>query len=338
MTISLATAVLPAVAQGTAGSAPTIAVTADNYIRAETDTTFAAVARRGALGRFTHRREMLPLDKQVVSRTNRDTLYSTAVFDLAAGPVSITLPDAGRRYLAMQAIDEDHYTRAVAYSAGTYTFDQAQIGTRYLLVAIRILANPADTSDMDAARALQDRVKISQKSSGILELPSWDPAGLKKVRDALLVLNTTLRDSRGMFGSRDEVEPVRHMIGTAMAWGGNPARDAIYIPVTPARNDATTVHRMTVAKVPVDGFWSISVYNADGYFQPNSRQAYSLNNLTAKPNADGTVTIQFGGCDATNVVNCLPVTPGWNYMVRLYRPHADVLSGKWIFPEARPVP
>ena len=27
---------------------------------------------------------------------------------------------------------------------------------------------------------------------------------------------------------------------------------------------------------------------------------------------------------------------GWNYMVRLYRPRAEILSGKWKFPEAHP--
>ena len=49
--------------------------------------------------------------------------------------------------------------------------------------------------------------------------------------------------------------------------------------------------------MPVDGFWSISVYNAKGYFEKNDLNAYSLNNLTAKPNADGSFTVQFGGCD-----------------------------------------
>jgi hypothetical protein len=28
--------------------------------------------------------------------------------------------------------------------------------------------------------------------------------------------------------------------------------------------------------------------------------------------------------------------PGWNYMVRLYRPRAEVLNGPWKFPEAQP--
>ncbi|MDM0015806.1 DUF1214 domain-containing protein [Variovorax sp. J22P168] len=34
--------------------------------------------------------------------------------------------------------------------------------------------------------------------------------------------------------------------------------------------------------VPVDGFWSLSVYNAAGYYEKNAANAYSLNNLTAK--------------------------------------------------------
>jgi hypothetical protein len=45
---------------------------------------------------------------------------------------------------------------------------------------------------------------------------------------------------------------------------------------------------------------------------------------------------QFGGCDGS-VANCLPVTPGWNYLVRLYRPRQEILDGSWTFPEAHPV-
>ena len=88
--------------------------------------------------------------------------------------------------------------------------------------------------------------------------------------------------------------------------------------------------------MPVDGFWSISLYNAEGYFQKNDLNAYSLNNITSKKNPDGTVTIQFGGCDG-KTPNCLPIMKGWNYTVRLYRARPEVLSGKWKFPEAQAV-
>jgi hypothetical protein len=62
---------------------------------------------------------------------------------------------------------------------------------------------------------------------------------------------------------------VRHLVGTALLWGGNPEKDALYLSVTPARNDGTTVHQLTVGDVPVDGFWSVTVYNAEGYLEPN---------------------------------------------------------------------
>jgi hypothetical protein len=98
----------------------------------------------------------------------------------------------------------------------------------------------------------------------------------------------------------------------------------------------TAIHRLNVHEVPVDGFWSVSVYNAEGYFQPNQYNAYTLNNITATKGADGPVAIQFGGCDG-KVVNCLLIMRGWNYMVRLYRPHAEILDGKWIFQQAEPI-
>ena len=158
----------------------------------------------------------------------------------------------------------------------------------------------------------------------------------KTVRDALLTLAATLPDTREMFGTRADTDPVRHLIGAASAWGGNPERDALYLSVNPQHNDGTTVHRLTVGEVPVDGFWSVIVYNKDGFITPNDRDAYSFNSITAVQGSDGTTTIQFGGCDDT-VPNCLPVTAGWNYMVRLYRPRPEILDGTWTFPTAEPV-
>ena len=58
---------------------------------------FAGAVTLGGFGKIYHFRELTPLDKQVVVRQNRDTLYSSAVFDLDAGPVTITLPDPGQR-------------------------------------------------------------------------------------------------------------------------------------------------------------------------------------------------------------------------------------------------
>ena len=311
-------------------------VTPDNFDRAETDMYFAAQTADGGFGMLQHRREMMPIDRQTVIRSNRDTLYSSGVFDLEAGPVTISMPDPGGRFMSLMIIDEDHYVPFIAHGKGSHTFTKEQIGTRYMMVAIRTLVDPEDPADLRAAHALQDGIAVKQDKPGELVVPDWDKASQKKIRDALLVLNTTLPDLRHAFGSRSEVDPIRHLIGTAAAWGGNPDREAIYVNVTPNENDGRTVYRLSVKDVPVDGFWSISVYNAQGFFVPNALNAYSLNNLTAEKDGDGSIKVQFGGCNG-QIANCLPTPAGWNYLVRLYQPKAAILDGSWQFPEAQPV-
>jgi hypothetical protein len=314
-----------------------VPVTADNFVRAESDTYFAATVKGyDALGKFGHNREPTPIDRQTVIRMNRDTLYSAAVFDLDAGPVTITLPDAGKRFLSMQVINQDHYTPMVLYG-GKHTFTRDKIGTRYVIMAVRILADPSDPKDIQEVTKLQDAIKVEQPGGpGKFEVPAWDPVSQKQVRDALNVLADTLPNKNRMFGAKGEVDPVRHLLGAASAWGGNPDKDAVYLNVVPKENDGKTISRLTVKDVPVDGFWSVCVYNAQGFFEKNEANAYALNNLTAETNDDGSVTIQFGG-DPARTPNCLPIMPGWNYMVRLYRPRKEILDGAWEFPEAQPI-
>jgi hypothetical protein len=312
------------------------AVTSDNFVRAETDLYFGNIVKDGGLGKFVHSREPAAVDNQTVIRLNRDTLYSAAVFDLDAGPVMITLPKAHRRFMSMQIITQDEYTAEVVYRAGSYTLDKSKIGTRYALAAVRTLVDPSNPQDVELVHALQDEIKVSQNSTGGFVVPSWDLASQKKVRDALLILASTLPDANHMFGAKSQVDPVRHLIGAASAWGGNPDQEATYINVTPAKNDGSTAYRLNVKNVPVDGFWSISVYNEAGHYQANPLNAYSLNNIIAEKDPDGSIHVQFGGCEG-KVANCLPIMPDWNYMVRLYRPHAEILNGKWKFPEAQPV-
>jgi hypothetical protein len=314
-----------------------VPVTADNFIRAESDLYFGAIVHEGGLGKFEHHREVADVAHQTVIRLNRDTLYSSAVFDLDAGPVTVTMPDAGKRFMSLMVVSEDHYAPSVTYDAGPHIFSREKVGTRYMLAGIRTLVDPAKPEDIAQVHALQDAIKIEQKAVGTFEVPKWDPASQKKVRDALLVLAATTSGFRNAFGTKEQVDPVRHLLGTAAGWGGNPDKDATYMGAAPAKNDGKTVYKVTVpASVPVDAFWSVSLYDGKGFFEKNPYNAYSVNNVTAAKNADGSVTIQFGGCDG-KIPNCLPIMAGWNYLARLYRPRPEVLSGAWKFPEAQPV-
>lgn len=315
-----------------------IIVTPDNFIRAESDVYMAAQTKDGAFGTFKHTREAAPVDKQLIVRLNRDTIYSSGVFDLDAGPVTFTLPDAGDRFVSALVINQDHFNPNVFYGAGTYTLTRESVGTRYAMVGIRILANPNDPEDMKRANAVQDGITVNQPGGpGKFEIPAWDPVSQKRVREALIAVSDTLPDLRYAAGRNiSAVDPVRRAAAAASGWGLNPDKDAIYLNVFPERNDGKTPYQLTVGSVPVDAFWSITVYTKEGFFQPNSLDAYSINSITGKKAADGTITVRFGGCTADSV-NCLPVTPGWNYMVRLYRPRSDILDGSWEFPVATPV-
>ncbi|MGV2908069.1 DUF1254 domain-containing protein [Achromobacter sp. AGC25] len=296
----------------------------------------AKIVADGSFGRFVHTREPVSVDAQNVIRMNRDTLYSGAVFDLDAGAVTITLPEAGKRFMSMQLVSQDHYVPAVFYGAGKHTLTKEAIGTRYVFVAIRTLVDPADAKDIQQVHALQDAITVSQARVGEFVVPKWDQASQKTVRDALLVLGSTIPNYNQAFGTKDTVDPIQHLIGTATGWGGNPAKDATYLGWTAPDNDGRAVYRLNVGQVPVNSFWSVIVYNAQGYFQKNPYDAYSLNSLTAEKSADGSIAIQFGGCDG-KIKNCLPTMPGWNYTVRLYQPREEILNGSWHFPEPRRV-
>jgi len=315
----------------------TEAVTVENYSRAQTDVYFAGVAKSGGFGKFRHGRELSPPAQQGIPRPNRDTLYSFAIVDLDAGPVTVTLPDAGKRFMGMQVVNQDQYTPATYFGAGVHTLIREAIGTRYAIVVVRFLADFSNEEDVRETHALQDAIKLDQDRAGSFEIPHWDERSLKKVKAALLQLGTTVSNSRRMFGAdARQVDPVKHLIGSAMLWGGYPEKDALYLPITPARNDGTAVHKLTVGDVPVAGFWSLTVYNSEGYLDPNPDKVYSVSSTKAKKAPDGSVTIQFGGCDG-EVPNCLPITKGWNYTVRLFLPSREILEGTWRFPEAQPV-
>jgi len=310
-----------------------IPVTVENFARAETDRMFASLAAdAGGVNQLKHNRTPTPVDDQPVIRMNRDTLYSFGLVDISQG-ATLTIPDSGNRYASVMVVDEDHYVNAIFHDPGTHELTVDRLGTPFVGVAVRVLVDPANPDDVAAVNALQDRFAIEAASARPFDAPDWDTETLDGTRKALLELARHLSTFDRAFGRKDDVDPVSHLVATAAGWGGLPREEALYHPYEP--DGSSTSYRLTVRDVPVDGFWSISVYNAAGFFEPNDLGAYSVNNITATPNDDGSVTVHFGGCDDGRP-NCLPITDGWNYTVRMYRPRAELLDGSWSFPAAEP--
>ena len=110
-----------------------VPVTVDNFIRAESDLYFAA-SPEGQLA--SESSCTVASWRRSITRPSSDTTATrsirAAVFDLDAGPVTITLPDAGKRFMSMQVINEDHYVPEVVYGKGSYTLTKDKVGTRYV--------------------------------------------------------------------------------------------------------------------------------------------------------------------------------------------------------------
>ena len=307
-----------------------------NYIRAESDMQFKSyVAKAGGVGKLWHLREPYSVENQTTIRGNRDTLYSMAVLDLTA-PAKIMKPESKDRFQSLLVINQDQYNPVLKNGGGEVTLDFDTVGTRYAMVLFRTFADPNSPEDMNKAHALQDAIRVEQASLGKLELPDWDETTLVETRNLLNQLAMKVKSFPDAFGRKSEVDPIQHLLGSAFGWGGNPERGAMYFNVAPEKNDGKTAYVLTMPKdVPVEAFWSVTVYNKEGFFTPNKLNAYSFNSITSKRNSDGTVTIHFGG--DSNSSNYLPIEDGWNYIVRCYVPGWEIIEGNWSPPAPKVV-
>ncbi|WP_282121579.1 DUF1214 domain-containing protein [Ruegeria atlantica] len=312
-----------------------IPVTVDNFTRAATDAELDKyVSLAGGVNEFFHFRTPTPVENQPTIRMNRDTLYSTAVVDISEG-ATLTLPEVGGRYMTAMIVNQHHYINEVYFGGGTYTLDTKTFDTPYVIVFMRVLVDASDPDDVAAVNAIQDAMMIEAASSKPFISPDYNQKDLEDLISETLKLGRFAPDATRTFGPKSEVDPLRHFIGTAVGWGGLPETEAFYLSVEP--NLPVGTYKIDVpADVPVGAFWSVSLYNAAGFFEENARDAYNVNSITGTPNDDGSMTVHLGGCD-TDAVNCLPIMDGWNYTVRLYRPGPEVLDGSWTFPAAQPV-
>lgn len=311
-------------------AADTPEVTIHNYVRAETDLQMKTYAEDlNSFGTFFHVREAYDVTSKVTIRPNRDTLYSWGVFDLTS-PLTVKLPEPGDRYQSLMIVSQDHSIWA-EYGPKEVVLSQESVGTRYVLLLVRTFLDPNDKEDVKATHALQDAISFSQADKGELLIPAWKLEEVEAMRNVINTFAPFATDSSKTFGLKDDLDPLYWILGAAVGWGGLPAEDSTYTGGFPENNDGETPYTLTVKDVPVDAFWSVTLYNDKGMFAVNQYDAYSFNSVTAKRSGDGGVTIHFGGDPKQD--NFLPIVPGWNYVVRMYLPQQKILNGDWEFPK-----
>ena len=303
-------------------------VNVSTFARAESDVAIKKVHDMVGFNNWFHFREPVPIEDQKVIRMNRDTLYSSVILDLSE-PATIVMPETNGLYQSLHVINQDHYSFAYT-KPGRYELTEELVGTRYAYLIVRTFLDP---DDLAATHALQDALVVEGGGNGPLDLPDWNLEQMMTARDALNTLAKLGISNEAAMGTRDEVDPIKHLIFSAAGWGGLPRKNTVGDLGSVDNNDGTP-HVLTVKDVPVRAFWSVIVYDADGFIPENDLGVYSYNNITAEPNPDGSITIHFGG--DPNQVNYLPIADGWNYGIRMYEPEPEILDGTWTFPKIVP--
>ena len=121
----------------------------------------------------------------------------------------------------------------------------------------------------------------------------------------------------------------------------NTRKDADQQPLNGAKKYTITFKKGELP--PVDGFWSITMYNSSDFFVENSINRNAIGNRTdgLKTAPDGSLTIyvQKDAPEANKESNWLPAPEGnFRMSMRLYVPKPEVLGGEWTPPAVTPQP
>jgi len=277
------------------------------------------------VNQLLHKRQLTPTDNQPVVRMNRDTYYSFAVVDVSKG-ATISMPAIPEgKYMSVQPVTEDHRIQAMQYGEGT--FELSTHTGDHLYVVIRLDATFTEAE----AKKYQDQMNISANSSGKFTASPVNKESFDIVEKALKAQMPAIfkRDGvealTGMFTDpRDESNKLfsteKYQVGAAIGWGGAQIVDNIY--EVSGNYPSNTCHQATFEDPKNKAFWSITVYDKNG-FMFNDLANVSSN--TATVNKEGTYTVSFGcGSDAPNNIVIANDTQMFNLGIRHYMPSDKV--------------
>lgn len=373
------------------------------------------------MGVFTHVRHLANHKHRAVTTPNNDTLYSTAQVDLSAGPVTITLPPAGERYLSLALMDAytNNFailgTRTTGPDGGTFRlvgpaeaaegWNVIRAPTNHVWALARILVD--GPHDLEAAREVQAGLSMQGPAcaapgpypprqapwpeyfAGAAALlaanppPVTDLAILRRIAPLGLLdgfdasrfgeseaaeIEAGVAEARkavrkGGLGGMDFIEgwsypsarlgdfDQDYLYRAAVALSGLaalPPAEAMYmraqVPDGRSLFDGTKAWRLhfpASGHLPVDAFWSLSLYEAteDGqfFFADNPLDRYAIGDRTPglKANEDGSLDIWIGhdtpGAERESNWLPAPAAPFALFM-RAYLPRTELLDGGYRLP------
>lgn len=312
--------------------------TVDNYAVYETSRQYLKNQELVGVNTFRHKRELTPTDEQDVVRMNRDTYYSMAVINVSKG-ATVTLPEIPEgKYMSMEVITEDHRIQPMQYGSGTFDLS-THIGD-HVYVIIRIDA----TFTKDEVHKIQDQMSIDAKAEGEFTAMQVDEKSFEEVETSLKKEMPTIlkRDGAqatfGMFTSPEDASKEmftkeKYAVGAAIGWGGAQLEDNIY--EISGNFPTDTCHQVTFEDPKNQAFWSVTVYNKQGFMFDD---VANVSSNTADKNADGTYTLSFGcGDGAVNNIKTENDSGAFNLGFRHYIPSQKVRDGFRVLPSVKAI-
>jgi hypothetical protein len=107
---------------------------------------------------------------------------------------------------------------------GSYELTKENVGTRYAYLIIRTFMDADSTEDIKEANVLQDAIKIEGGGTDLLDIPHWNVEQMLQARNALNTLTKLGASNVGAFGTKQETDPIKHLLFAAAGWGGLPLK------------------------------------------------------------------------------------------------------------------
>lgn len=388
-----------------------------------------ALGGRSALpatvNRFAHTRRLADASSRAVTSPNNDTLYSSAWLDLTQGPVTLTIPATGSRYISVAGMslytDNDFIlgTRTSGGGGGRYRIvgpgqpgsgpEVVRLTTPHGWLLARVLVDGPD--DLPAVHAVQDALSVTGSrgvsplayatrgapavdyftsmaallksapppatdgalfariaalgltAQGAFDPARFDAAGRAQIDAGVADARRLLTGLRGGAAIQGWTYPPTtlgfynqdYAFRAAVALSGLaalPPAEAMYLnPVGDqgrlfTRREPMVLRFLPGQAPPVDGFWSLTMYEAtpEGQFflTPNPPGRFSIGDRTPdlRRNADGSLAIWIaredpGGERSANWLPA-PVTGPYSLSFRAYLPKAEFRDGRYRLPALAP--
>ena len=247
-------------------------------------------------------------------------------------PVAKIDPSVDMKTPPMVQVDTMPADKYFAYAAELLRVNPPHITDQPIIARMKNLGIEAGKSFEIAKLAPAVQEALASVPEEAQKLMKWKVSSL-----ARLASNWSMNtDTMGVYGNYYLKRALIAQVGL----GANLPEDAIY-PLNLGDDSGRPldgasrymIHFDKAAIPPVNAFWSITLYDADGFPAPNSLKRSAVSSwMPFKYNADGSLDLYFQheSPGKAQEANWLPAPKGpFNLTMRLYGPKLEALTGKW---------